>query len=90
MAKNIFLDKMVHDMLIFSFYNTKDGLMYNHFDCSMVNGSESRSLPVLSGYITVYAEVWKMLRTLSAIVEKDAKDIANKTSTFVSLDNNLS
>ena len=89
MAANIFLNKYMHDLLILAFNNTKDGLMYNHFDCSVINGSESRNLLVMSEYISVYADVWKLLRDFSALVEKDAKDIAKKTGNFVNLDNNL-
>ena len=89
MAKQIFLDQAIHSLLIAQFYMTKDGMMYNHFDCSMVNGSESRNLPVLSEYISVYADLWKLLRDCSALVEKDAKDIAKKTSAFVAVDGKL-
>ena len=90
MSKSIFVDQFTYGRLLLSLNRSKDGLKDDTlFDHSLIDGSESWNLPVLSEYRSVFSEVRGLLRDFAALVEKDSEDIMKKTSAFVALDSKL-
>ena len=89
-AKMIKLHMPSYTLRLQLFNLSRENLRYHSFDRNVILGSESLdTLPVMQGYISVFADAWHLMIKLDELIDKDIKDIKEKAQHFVDLDNKL-